>query len=53
MQRKQKKKLSENGLKAGATVANIREEENTNQKTPRSFTVSMMLLENDSTETKP
>jgi len=36
MRKKLKKKPSRKGLKADATVANIREEGNTNRKTPPS-----------------
>ena len=52
MQKRLKKKLSGNGLRAGATVANIREGESTKRKTLHDSAVFVMLLENGSTETK-
>jgi hypothetical protein len=53
MKKKLRKKPSGKGLRADATVENIREGENTNRKTPHKITVSCMLLENDPTERKP
>jgi len=37
MKKKLRKKQSEKGLRADATVANIREGENTNRKTPHNI----------------
>ena len=47
------KKPSKKGLRADATVANTREEENTNRKTPYNTLSVSCLLENDITERKP
>ena len=49
---KLRKKLSGKELRVDATVANIREEENTNPKIPINIPVCMML-ENDPAERKP
>ncbi len=43
MRKRLRRKQSRNGLRADATVANIKEEENTSRKTLRNLTASYML----------
>jgi len=50
---KLRKKQSGKELRVDATVANIREEENTNPKIPHNIPVYYMMLENDPAERKP